>query len=50
MDDVYKAPDHCTCHEEEHEEHTCPFAEEIYGDCGTCTCCGYCEYQCAMDI
>ena len=50
MDDVYKAPTHCTCGETEEEEHTCPFAEEIHQCYETCTCCAYCEYQCAMDI
>jgi len=41
----------CTCNTEEIEEHTCPFAEEIYGDTTTlCNCCDECAYQCAMDI
>jgi hypothetical protein len=41
--------DVCTCNEE-HEEHTCPFAEEIHGSDALCTCCPECEDQCAMDI
>ena len=51
MEHIYKEPTRCTCGEDtEVEEHTCPFAEEIHGSCETCTCCAYCEYQCAMDI
>jgi len=33
------------------ETHTCPFSEEIHGDCESqCNCCSDCEYGCAMDI
>lgn len=32
------------------EPHTCPFAEEIYGDETPCNCCESCCYECAMDI
>jgi hypothetical protein len=31
-------------------KHTCPFAEEMYGDTGLCTCCSECTHNCAMDI
>ena len=41
---------YCTC-KEGHEEHTCPYAEEIHGDSETlCTCCPYCESNCADEI
>lgn len=30
--------------------HTCPYKEEIGGNCEICTCCPSCERQCAMDI
>lgn len=41
----------CTCNTEEHEEHTCPFLEEIHDDDESlCNCCLECEYQCAMEI
>jgi hypothetical protein len=40
----------CTCGSE-HEEHTCPFSEELNDDYETmCKCCPYCRYQCAQDI
>lgn len=33
------------------QEHTCPYAEEINGDCeGLCDCCTDCEHECYMDI
>jgi len=32
-------------------DHTCPFSEEIHGDCETtCNCCDDCQHECAMDI
>jgi len=41
----------CTCDTESHDEHTCPFSEDIHNDSETmCTCCEYCEDQCAQDI
>lgn len=41
----------CTCKTKQHEEHTCPFAEEIGNDYESmCTCCEYCTIQCALDI
>jgi hypothetical protein len=31
--------------------HTCPYAEDIYGDCESlCNCDADQEYECAMDI
>ena len=30
--------------------HTCPFAEEIYGDTRLCNCCENCAMQCAHEI
>ncbi len=42
--------DKCTC-DIEYEEHTCPFSEEIHDDHESlCTCCPYCEHNCAMDV
>lgn len=40
------------CDGQDHEEeHPCPFAMEINNDSTSlCTCCRYCEEQCAMDI
>ena len=49
--------DKCTCDEEEIENHTCPYAEDIKNECylpvgerTLCKCCAYCEHQCLMDI
>ena len=47
--------DKCTCGDEQGEydgeEHTCPYSEEINGDCESmCSCCSYCTQQCAWDI
>jgi hypothetical protein len=44
--------DSCKCgSKEEIEEHTCPFASDVWGDNTTlCTCCEDCTYECAMDI
>lgn len=40
----------CTC-DEEFEEHTCPYQEDINGDYDSlCTCCPCCQDNCAMDI
>lgn len=50
MEQDDKVLDRCTCGEQTHEEHTCPFAEEIHSCNDLCNCCPYCEYQCAMDI
>ena len=40
------------CNENNAEElHTCPFAEEIYGDGEQqCNCCDVCQNQCCQDI
>lgn len=33
------------------DDHTCPYAEDILGDCETeCNCCKDCERECAMAI
>jgi hypothetical protein len=42
----------CTCEDEDREEHTCPFHEDVHdGEPKfTCTCCEYCVEQCADDI
>ena len=32
------------------ELHTCPFAEEIYGDKTLCNCCDVCENACCQSI
>lgn len=42
----------CTCKDKEHEPHTCPFSMEMSDgeDDSLCTCCPYCEEQCALDI
>lgn len=47
----------CTCKEEEIEPHSCPYALDVGNECELpeeeqtlCTCCGYCETNCAMDI
>jgi hypothetical protein len=45
----------CTCETETHDPHPCPYAEEFKPpnepvDEEHCTCCPYCESQCAMDI
>jgi len=32
------------------ELHTCPFAEEIYGDKQLCNCCQECTNRCCEDI
>jgi hypothetical protein len=49
--------DRCTCSEYDYEEHTCPYAEDIYNEDELpyeertkCNCCPYCETQCAHDI
>lgn len=43
--------DKCRCGNETAEEHTCPFAEDIFGDNTTlCTCCFECRHECLMDI
>lgn len=40
----------CTC-DLRHSGYTCPYREEIYDDYQSlCTCCEYCEEQCAWDI
>jgi len=39
----------CTC-DEEHEEHPCPFAQEINDSDAPCTCCPDCTHECPMDI
>ena len=49
-----KAPSrqrYCKDCQQEQPEHSCPYLEEIEGDCETlCTCSKAEEYQCAMDI
>lgn len=40
----------CTCHLKRYEAHTCPYAEEINNSLEECSCCPYCEAQCALDI
>lgn len=49
--------DRCTCGIEEHQEHPCHYALEIGNEYDlpedewtVCSCCPYCENQCAMDI
>ena len=47
----YGTDKYCTCNKYNYDEHTCPFQEEVLDDYKSlCTCCPYCEYQCAMDI
>ncbi len=39
------------CDEKDSEEpHTCPFSVEINNNYDLCTCCRFCEKQCADDI
>jgi hypothetical protein len=39
------------CQNDSAEDHTCPFSEEINGDCESlCNCCDDCTHECAMDI
>ena len=45
----YDELDKCTCDEEYHEPHLCPFATEIHGDSTLCTCCPFCEDNCMME-
>jgi hypothetical protein len=41
----------CTCENESHDNHTCPFQSEIYDNSEfVCKCCSYCEHQCSMDV
>lgn len=47
----------CTCNEEDHEPHPCPYNQDVYNEAYLpeeewilCTCCPECTYQCAMDI
>jgi hypothetical protein len=44
----------CTCDEMgefDKDWHTCPYSEEINNDYETlCSCCSYCQSQCAWDI
>lgn len=50
--------DKCTCDKmTEDDIHPCPYAEDIgneyelpWEEKSLCTCCPYCESQCAMDI
>jgi len=40
----------CTC-DREHEEHPCPYQEDINNNIEyVCSCCPHCEQQCRMDI
>ena len=33
------------------DEHTCPYAEDIFNDCKSlCNCCSDCQHDCARDI
>lgn len=45
-----KESETCTCESEEHDSHMCPYAMELYDSEEECTCCPYCEEQCAQDI
>jgi len=40
----------CTCDEESHEYHSCPYASEINNEERECNCCPHCHQQCADDI
>ena len=40
----------CTCNEEDFEEHTCPFLEDVHEDESTCKCCSFCEDNCRDNI
>ncbi len=41
----------CTCSRHTAIAHACPYQGEINNDYEfECTCCAYCEHQCAMDI
>jgi hypothetical protein len=43
--------DKCNCGNEQDDEHTCPFAEDVGNDSESlCRCCEECTYQCAMDV
>jgi len=39
------------CSHETLKPHSCPYGEDIHGDYDTlCTCCEYCQGECANDI
>lgn len=42
----------CTCNRKDYELHSCPYQADIFNDDDPeyCSCCPYCEEQCAMDI
>lgn len=41
----------CTCDEMGEEEHSCPFQSDVNDDpTDCCTCCPFCEGNCADDI
>lgn len=42
----------CKCgHHRKERPHPCPYNQDIYGDSATlCTCCGWCQNNCAEDI
>lgn len=43
--------DECACETEEHDGHTCPFAEDVNDDSETkYYCCPHCERECGMGI
>ena len=42
--------DQCTCDTEEHEEHSCPFSEDVHGEEKTCRCCPHCYEDCVDSI
>lgn len=50
--------DVCTCDQMTDDDlHVCPYAQDVWNEhelpyekCTLCTCCPYCEYQCALDI
>lgn len=43
--------DRCTCDDDIHDEHTCPYREDVLDDHeALCNCCAFCEQQCCEDI
>ncbi len=49
--DKARNPKSCTCDDCKGVWHTCPYKEDVRGDCeSTCNCCPYCTKQCARDI
>lgn len=57
IDEILAEPEKITtgiacprCDNEEGEEGTCPYDEDINDKCTECNCCSYCRQQCADDI